>query len=457
MAVRTLEYPLPELDCEDCAAELHKRLMDEPGVRTITVEAQAKVVKVEVDEEDYAAAALRTRVKSLLDGEAQAMVHHRSRSGLPPGGGEAAAKPSSDAGATAPVPKKGAAGLPALAVLPTGAVGRAPEAAAHPAGDGSGHEGHDHDHSHDDGHGHSHDHGAELKEIAQTNRKRLFAVVVVGTIVALVEVVVGLAANSLALISDATHAATDVAAVALALLAVTWALKAASRTKTFGYQRAEVVAAFVNALALWAISIYFIYEAWHRLLDPPEVKGLLVMLMGGATLVANAGMAWTLHRGSSHSLNVKAAYAHVLSDLLGSAAALLAGILIYWKGWLWADPLLTFLISVLILRTAWILSRDTLHILMQGAPAHAEPLKVAQAIQQVPGVRDVHDLHVWTLTSGMDSVSAHIVLAERPSDDRVVHAIHATLKSTFKIDHVTVQVEDPTCPCTGIRHQWHAA
>lgn len=324
-------------------------------------------------------------------------------------------------------------------------------ATPHSAHDGHDHEGHDHaDHAHDDGHDHGapgHDHGSELRAMAVSNRNRLIAVIGVGLTITIAEVAIGFLANSLALLSDAAHAATDTGALALALLAVTWSVKAASRSKTFGYRRAEVVSAFVNALALWVISAYFIYEAWHRLMDPPAVRGFLVMVMGGITLVANAGMAFALHRGAAHSLNMRAAYAHVLSDLLGSAVALLAGYLVYSRGWLWADPLLTLVISVLILRVAWKLTRDTLHVLMQGTPKHLDLGAIESSMGQIPGVASVHDIHAWTLTDGHDFLTAHIVTNRPDESGLTVLAVHEHLLRAYKLRHVTIQVEAADAPC----------
>lgn len=459
--MRTLEYPLPELDCEDCAAELHKRLMNDPGVRNVTVDAQAKTVKVEVDEEDYAAKALRSRVGSLLDGEMQAVAHHRPR----PGPEEEPASPTAPtmAGLGTEVAKAvqesdtgGRPTLPTLAVLGTEA------AKAHEDHDGHDHAGHDHahdGHDHGDG-GHSHDWEAsskEMRSMAHSNRKRLLVVLGIGTFIMLAEIVGGLLANSLVLLADAAHYATDLLSVLLAFLAITWAMKPADKQRTFGYHRAEVLAAFVQALALWAVSIYFLWEAYKRIIDPPEVEGPILLIVGGLTLVANGFLAWTLQRASGHNLNMKAAYLHILSDVLGSAAALGAGVLVYYKGWHIADPVLTLFITLLIMVFTVRLTKQTLHILMEGAPAHADPHDVTAALKEVPGVKDVHDLHVWTLTSGIDSVSAHVVTNEPQATDRVVHAVQDMLKAKFKIDHVTVQVEDPSCPCTGARHQWHAA
>lgn len=471
--MRSLEYPLPELDCEDCAAELHKRLMGDPGVHNVTVDAQARTVKVDVDEETFAAQALRNRLGALLDGEMQAIAHHRQR--LEPGPEEDAASQTTPTLAAlgtemakeTPRTEQGdRVTLPTLAVLGSELAHKGTHVHEHddPHGhhDDHDHAGHDHGHDgHDhEGHGHSHDwqsSSQEMRQMAHTNRRRLLLVLGVGSFIMLAEIIGGLMANSLVLLADAAHYATDLLSVLLAFLAITWAMRPADKHRTFGYHRAEVLAAFVQALALWGISIYFLWEAYKRIIDPPEVEGPILLIVGGLTLVANAFLAWTLQRASGHNLNMRAAYLHILSDVLGSAAALAAGIAVRFYGWHIADPLLTLFITVLIMLFTVRLTKQTLHILMEGAPAHADPHDVTKALKDLPGVQDVHDLHVWTLTSGIDSVSAHVVTREPEANDRVVHAVQDVLKAKFKIDHVTVQVEDPSCPCTGARHQWHAA
>ncbi|MBI2078207.1 MAG: cation transporter [Euryarchaeota archaeon] len=184
------------------------------------------------------------------------------------------------------------------------------------------------------------------------------------------------------------------------------------------------------------------------------VDGRVVAAIGAVSLGANLALAALLKRGTGDNLNVRAAYLHIVSDALGSAAALAAGAAVYFWGLHVADPILTLLITVLILVFTWNLTRQTLHILLEGAPAHAHPDEISAALRGVPGVRDVHDLHVWTLASGVDSVSAHVVLHGTPKDDSVSHVIHRELRGRYGIDHVTVQLEDPDCLCETTRHAW---
>lgn len=270
-----------------------------------------------------------------------------------------------------------------------------------------------------------------------------------GLVILVAEVIGGLLANSLVLLSDAVHVSTDVAAIALAYAAARIAAKPATLSKSYGYYRAEVVAAFVNAIALWVIAGYFILEAWERLRAPPEVDGLIVVWMGGLGLAVNVLMAAILHRGTGHSLNVRTAYAHVLSDALGSVAAIVAGagVLLYDATWL--DPATTLLVSALIIVWTWRLTRDSLHILLEGTPASVKPAKVRETIQAVPGVRDVHDLHVWSLTTGVNNLSAHVKVADASDGPRLVRAIRERLLHDHDLAHVTIEIEGEDDDCVS--------
>ncbi|MEK6974915.1 MAG: cation diffusion facilitator family transporter [Candidatus Thermoplasmatota archaeon] len=292
--------------------------------------------------------------------------------------------------------------------------------------------------------------------MAVKNRKRLLFVAFAGTLVMVAEIAGGLAANSLVLLADAGHYATDVGAVLLAFLAVSWALKPADKRRTYGHQRAEVIAAFVNALVLWGISVYFLWEAYVRISNPPEVHGPVVMAIGALTLVTNIGLAFVLHAGSGHNINVRAAYVHILSDVLGSAAALVAGVLIYYKGWHVADPILTIFITILILLFTWKLTRETLHILMQGTPDSVDADAVARDLRGMPNVRDIHDLHIWHIGTGLDALTVHINLKGPRENDNLSINIARHLRDTYKIRHVTVQVEDPSGQCDSASCGWPA-
>lgn len=305
----------------------------------------------------------------------------------------------------------------------------------------------EHDHGHD--HPHAHDHLHDAAALSQLNRRRLRLVMVFGIAVLLAEVIGGYLSNSLVLYSDAAHMSTDVASIVLAYAAMHIAARPANASKSYGYARAEIVAAFINALALWAITAYFFYEAWQRLIHPPAPNAQIIIVVGAVSLVANVALAAMLHRGSGHNLNVRSAYVHILSDVLGSVAAVVAGVGILFFGAYWLDPAATMLIGVLILVWTWRLTRETLHILLEGTPAAVSPDTVKQTIAQVPGVANVHDLHVWTLTTGQDNLSAHVVLDDATRGPQVVRQIRSRLKDTHGLRHVTIEVEALGNECPG--------
>jgi cobalt-zinc-cadmium efflux system protein len=296
-----------------------------------------------------------------------------------------------------------------------------------------------------DGPGHGHE------DRARSDRKRLAWVAVAGAVVMGTEVYFGLRSNSLVLLADAGHYATDLGSVLLALLAAHWALKAPTPAKTYGYARAEVLMAFVQALALWAISAVFVWQAVMRLRRPPDVDGPIVLLVGAGTLVVNAALALVLRAAPVQGINLRAAYLHVLSDALGSAAAVLAGALVAAFGWHVADPLLTLFTTLLILVFTWRLTKQSLHILLEGTPGHAATEAVEAVVRGVEGVDDVHDLHVWTHTSGLDSLTVHVV--GEPSTG-VARRVGAAVRKAFGIQHITVQVETADSPCDTLRHGW---
>ena len=299
---------------------------------------------------------------------------------------------------------------------------------------------HGHAHAHQ---GHAHD---AQRELRASDQRRLVVVMVFGVLVLVAEVVAGFYANSLALLSDAAHMSTDVAALALAYAAIRIATRRPTSSKSYGYYRAETVAAFVNALALWVLTAYFVWEAWQRLRDPPAVDGPIVALVGGGSLVANIVMAVVLHRGHDHSMNMRSAYLHVLSDALGSLAALVAGLGMMFYGARWLDPAVTLLIAVLIVVWTWRLSRDTLHILLEGTPARVKHDDVKESIARIPGVMAVHDLHVWSLTTGMDNLSAHVMVKDAAEGPAIVALIRQKLIDEFHLHHVTIEIETPDSP-----------
>ena len=248
-------------------------------------------------------------------------------------------------------------------------------------------------------------------------------------------------ANSLALLADAGHMLTDVAALSLTLAAIWFASRPATPKKTFGYYRLEILAAFVNGIALVLISLWIIYEAFERWNTPLEVKGFELTLIAGGGLVVNIVCAWLLHAGHEHNLNMHGAWLHVIGDALGSVAAIVAGVLIIAFNWLWADAVCSALISLIIIFGAWRLIHESVNVLLEGTPAHINLTAVEQTIRQTESVKDVHDLHVWTITSGMEALSVHIVHEETASQKSLLQTIRRKLHDEFGIDHLTIQME----------------
>lgn len=299
------------------------------------------------------------------------------------------------------------------------------------------------EHGHAHGHGHSHAPSASTRG---SNQRRLLVVMIFGVGVLVAEVAAGFYANSLALLSDAGHMSTDVAALLLAYAAVRIAARPANPRKSYGYYRAETVAAFVNALALWLLTAYFVWEAWRRLRSPPDVNGPVVAIVGAGSLVANLVMAAVLHRGHNESMNMHSAYLHVLSDALGSLAALVAGLGMMLYGARWLDPAMTLLIAALIVVWTWRLTRESLHILLEGTPARVKHDDVKATIAGLPGVMAVHDLHVWSLTTGMDNLSAHVMVKDAAEGPAIVAVIRQKLVDEFHLHHVTIEIETPDSP-----------
>ena len=257
------------------------------------------------------------------------------------------------------------------------------------------------------------------------------------------EAVGGWMTNSLALLADAGHMLTDVAALSLTLAAIWFASRPATSKKTYGYYRYEILAAFINGVALVLISMWVIYEAVERWNSPPEVKGLGLTLIAVGGLLVNLIAAYLLHGDHAHDLNLRGAWLHVIGDALGSVTAIVAGVLILAFGWVWADAVGSFLISLIIIFGAWRLIRDSVNVLLEGTPAHINLTAVEESIRQTEEVEDVHDLHVWTITSGMEALSVHVVHRNTISQARLLRKIREKLHDDFGIDHLTIQLETP--------------
>jgi len=258
-----------------------------------------------------------------------------------------------------------------------------------------------------------------------------------------VEFAGGIAANSLALIADAGHMLSDVAALAISAFAMHSARRPATPGKTYGYHRLEILAALANGVLLVVISLGIFWQAWGRLRTPEPVEGALMLAVAVTGLAVNVLAAFLLHSHSGHNLNVRGAYLHVLGDLLGSVGAIAAAAVILATGWLAADPLISIFVAALILFGSWRLIRESVDILLEAVPKHIDLERLRESIQGIPGVEDVRDLHVWTLTSGFLAMSGHASIDDAARHADVLRAIHARMHEDFGISHVTVQLDHP--------------
>jgi cobalt-zinc-cadmium efflux system protein len=294
------------------------------------------------------------------------------------------------------------------------------------------HEGHKHE-----THKHAHGHGI-------SSRRRLKFVLGLTVVYMLAEAVGGFLTNSLALLSDAGHMLADVAALILALLALWFASRPVTTSKTYGYYRMEILAALANGVTLVLISLLLFYEAFDRIKTPKradEILGFEVMLIATGGLIINIISAWLLHSASEENLNVRAAFLHVLGDALGSVGAIAAGVIIWRWGWTIADPIISILMSLLIIYSSWRLIRESVNILLEGTPSHINIRAVIGAMHEVSGVADVHDLHVWTISSGKDALSAHVTVMPGAAHRETLVALQECLLHDFNIGHVTIQLE----------------
>ncbi len=296
---------------------------------------------------------------------------------------------------------------------------------------------HTHDHDHAPGHDHSH-----TPEVGSGNERKVLVAFFITFAFMIVEVAGGLISGSLALLADAGHMLTDAAALALAWAAFRFGRRPADPRRTFGYLRFEVVAGFVNALTLFAIVVWIVYEAWRRLQQPHEVLAGPMLAVAVAGLLVNLFVLWFLTRGDSDHVNIRGAALHVLGDLLGSVGAIGAALVIHFTGWAPIDPILSVLVSLLILRSAWSLLKRSLHILLEGAPDNAAPADIEQHLREhVPGVAAVSHVHVWLITSGRALATLHVRPASDDQARSVTRAVGQALRERFGIEHATVAID----------------
>lgn len=256
-----------------------------------------------------------------------------------------------------------------------------------------------------------------------------------------VEVAAGLWTRSLALLADAGHMFSDASGLALALFATWVASKPPTASKTYGYYRMEILAALVNAVVLFLIALLILYEAYRRFSSPPEVLGGPMLVVAIAGLAVNLTGMWLLHRGAGESLNVRSAYLEVMSDALGSLGVIVAALAVLATGWRYADPVVGAGIGLFIIPRTLRLLREVVDVLLEGTPAHVDLEVVERAMRSIPGVRQVHDLHIWTLTSGKYAMSAHVRVEDLGRSDEILRTLHLILNDRFAIDHTTIQLE----------------
>lgn len=257
-----------------------------------------------------------------------------------------------------------------------------------------------------------------------------------------VEVIGGFWTGSLALLADAAHMLTDVGGLTLALIAIRFAARPATPDMTFGYVRMEVLSALANAVVLLLLTIYILYEAYQRFMAPPEILGGPMLVVAVVGLAVNLVSMRLLHAGSSESLNLKGAYFEVLADMLGSLGVILAAGVVMLTGWTLADPIIGAGIGLFIVPRTWILLKSAINILMEGTPPEVDIGLLEQRLRDLPGVTEVHDLHVWTLTSGLDSLSCHLVVKDMARGREALLAAQKAMREDFGLTHCTIQVED---------------
>lgn len=299
------------------------------------------------------------------------------------------------------------------------------------------HHHHGHDHGHHHHHHHHHDHGRE------GNKKGLMIALVITAGIMLLEFIGGLVTNSLALLSDSGHMLSDTSSLALSLVAMWFATRPASPNKTYGFYRFEILAALFNGLTLFLIAAFIVYEAVERFLDPQAVASGTMILIAIIGLLANLLSAFALmSKGDvKDNVNLRSAYLHVLGDALGSVGAIIAGVLMLLFDWYIADPIISVVVALLILKSAWGVIKHSIHILMEGTPITVDQQEVKATLQEIDGVINVHDLHIWTITSGLDSLSCHLLIKDNQDSQAILQTAINLIESKFKILHTTIQIE----------------
>jgi cobalt-zinc-cadmium efflux system protein len=297
-----------------------------------------------------------------------------------------------------------------------------------------------------------HTHGT--LSLINTNQRRLLVALSITGLMTIVELAGGLMSNSLALIGDAGHMFTDTLALGLSLFALNLAKRPASQTKTYGYYRAEILAALINGTILVLVSGYIFYEAYHRFVEPPEVRGGLMLIVAAIGLAANVVGITILRSASRGNLNVKGAFLHMWSDTISSVGVIAAGIIILLTGRTIADPIISIIIGLLILRGAGGLVLESINILLEAVPKNLDVSRINDAVRKIKGVRDINDVHLWAITSGMYAMSCHLLIEDQKVSNctQIVEEVNKTLSQKFGISHSTVQLECEECENSPVCH-----
>ncbi len=282
----------------------------------------------------------------------------------------------------------------------------------------------------------------ERLQIGKSALQSLGLASLITTTIFLIELIGGLVSGSLALLADSGHMATDVLALGLGWLAVWFAKKPATPERTYGYYRVEILAALANGVILCALSILICYEAVLRLNQPKSIHVEEMFGFGAVGLLANVISALLLHKSSRTSVNVRAAYLHVIGDLLGSVGVVVGAVAIYFTGWSFLDALISILIAMLIVKSSWSVITESVDVLLESVPKDLNIGEVEQALRQIDHVCDLHDLHIWSITSGVNALSCHVVVDEYDCSEHLILAINKMLKERFRIEHVTIQLEN---------------
>jgi cobalt-zinc-cadmium efflux system protein len=280
-----------------------------------------------------------------------------------------------------------------------------------------------------------------------SNQRNLVIALSITAIVMIAEIIGGLLSNSLALLSDAGHMLTDILALSLSLAAMKFAQKPPTPSKTFGFHRLEILAAFFNGMLLFFISFYIFYEAYHRLLHPEEIKGLFMLVVACIGLLANGAGIMLLRKSAHTSLNVKSAFLHIVGDTISSGGVIVGGLLILYTGWYLVDPLISIFIGILILRGAYALIMESIDIFLEATPKDINVEEMLDELRKIQGVKDVHHLHLWTITSGINAMSAHVLIDDLliSSSAYILKEIKSLLHNKYKIEHSTIQFESKAC------------